>query len=171
MRKILANEIYPHPVSWFLWGVVTFVAYYVQRSQNGGSGAWATGLTAAACFLISGLSLKNFSKNDEHISALDLCVLALGLSAAWLYWSEENPQWAAMSATAADLIGYGPTILKGWKRPHDDDPISFFLNGIKFLVALGALESYSVSTALYPLAIGTTNIGVSFLLVRLRKVS
>jgi hypothetical protein len=170
-RKILNKRIHPHPVSWFLWGVVTLVAYYVQQGQDAGPGSWATGLTAIVCFGISGLCFWQFSNSNQRLSVFDFCSLALGLVACWFYWSQKSPIGAAISATIADLIGYGPTVIKGWKQPHDDDPGSFFLNGVKFFAAWGALRSYSVSTALYPLAIGATNVAVSIMLTCLRRAA
>jgi hypothetical protein len=171
VRKILNKHIHPHPVSWFLWGVVTLVAYYVQQSQDAGPGSWATGLTAIVCFGISGLCFWHFSDNDQHLSVFDVSSLALGLVACWFYWSQKSPIGAAISATIADLIGYGPTVIKGLKKPHDDDPVSFLLNGLKFFAAYGALRSYSVSTALYPLAIGAANVAVFVMLTCLRRAA
>ncbi len=166
IAQTLRTEVEPHPISWFLWGWVTFVAWLVQHSEGGRAGSWVTFFTFVVCFLISGVT---FRKYEWRIYALDKLVLVVGFIALGLYVLARNPTWAAILATTADVVGYYPTIIKGWNEPHKDSATSFALNGAKFLVAVFALGSYSLATWLYPITISIVNSGVAVMLLLRRK--
>jgi hypothetical protein len=72
-------------------------------------------------------------------------------------------------ATAIDVVGYGPTVKKGWAKPHNDSASSFALNGVKFVPAICALKSYSVTTWLYPATLVLVNGAVALMLVWRRR--
>lgn len=169
MRKAARGEIQPHPLSWALWGVVTLIAYLVQRKQNAGPGSWVVLFTWVSCFLIAIYSYYKYKWNFEPS---ELLFLIAGLAAVLCYSLSKSPWISAVFATAADVIGYYSTIKKGWIEPFKDDWLSFLLNGIKFFVAFPALQSYSIGTYLYPVTIGTMNLGMFAMLVfRQNRVS
>jgi len=165
IRKIQKGSIQPHPYSWLLWFLVTAVAFVVQRTRGGGPGSWVTGATAAVCFVISILS---FIKYRSTITRFDRFSLALGTAVLLFYVIVRSAVPSAIFATVADVIGYIPTIKNAWKEPDNDSAVSFFLNGLKFLIALPALESRSLATYLYPSTILIMNLWVSALLLMRR---
>lgn len=166
VQTIRKGGVQPHPFSWLLWGLVTLVAYLVQWSQGGEAGSWVTGFTAVVCFVIGGLTLR---KNRWQFSWFDWFSAGAGLFALGFYVFARNPTYSAIFATAADVVGYGPTIKKGWTEPHRDSATSFALNSGKFFVALFALGSYSIATWLYPATITIVNAGVAVMLLLRRK--
>jgi hypothetical protein len=161
-----AEGIKPHPFSWYLWFMVTLVAYLVQRERGGGAGSWVTALTAAACFFVATLSLLKYSWD---FSKGDWFYLLAGAGVVVCYYLVRNPTWSAVLATTADVLGYYSTIRKGWVQPHSDSALAFFLNSVKFLAALPALGSYSVATCLYPTTIFIVNGGVTTMLLERRQ--
>lgn len=161
--------VQPHPLSWILWGVVTGVAYLVQMERGGAAGSWVTGFTSCVCFLIGGFSLV---KHTWRFSRFDKVSIWFGIGVLLFYIFSKNPTHSAVLATIVDVVGYLPTIRKGWFEPHKDSATSFSLNSLKFVPALFALESYSVATWLYPATLVVVNGGVAtLLLVRRRRVS
>lgn len=165
-QTIRKGGVQPHPFSWLLWGLVTLVAYLVQRGRGGEAGSWVTGFTAAVCFLIGGLTLL---KNHWRFSWFDWFSVGAGLFVLAFYIVAKNLTQSAILATVTDVVGYGPTIRKGWTEPHRDSATSFALNSGKFLVALFALGSYSVATWLYPATITVVNGGVALMLLLRRR--
>jgi hypothetical protein len=166
-RTAEKGGIRPHPYSWLPWGLVSAVAFCVQLTQGGGLwGSLVTGLTAVACFAIVLLTL---SRHDRQFDGFDrlLLLLAFGALILYLYYflRAKNPTLSAVLATVTDVLGYGPTIKKGWRAPDTDDAPSFFLNGLKFIPAYFALESYSVATWLYPTTLAVVNGGVWVMLL------
>lgn len=164
-QTIGKSSVQPHPFSWLLWAAVTGVAFAVQVAQGGGAGSWVTGFTAIVCFVIG---ILTFLKHRWRFSWFDWASLGAGLFVLGFYILVRNPTQSAILATITDVIGYGPTIKKGWREPHKDSATSFGLNGVKFLVALPALGPYSLATWLYPLTIAWVNIGVAGML-RVRR--
>lgn len=175
-KTVREGGIEPHPFSWLLWAVVTAVAYFVQKGNGGSAGSWVTGFTAVVCLMIGLLTLF---KNEWKFSRFDWFCIVAGIFVAGIYLTGHyiagfqfggyyfaigSPVWSAVGATIADVVGYGPTLKKGWTEPHKDNATAFAFNSAKFLVALFALESYSIATWLYPLTIGVANAGVSVML-------
>lgn len=161
-QTIGKSSVEPHPFSWLLWAAVTGVAYAVQITQGGAAGSWVTGFTTVVCF---GIGILTLLKHRWHFSWFDWASLGAGLFVLGFYILVRNPTQSAILATITDVVGYGPTIAKGWREPHKDSATSFGLNGIKFLVALPALGSCSVATWLYPVTIGWVNVGVAGMLL------
>lgn len=53
----------PHPFSWIAWGLLTGIVFVAQIVKGGGAGAWATGISAVACFAIGVFALERGEKN------------------------------------------------------------------------------------------------------------
>jgi len=160
------KDIQPHPVSWFLFGLATTVAFLAQWVRGGGPGSWVTAITALVCFVISGLS---FFKYEWTFSWSDGVSASFTSIAVIFFLSAKNPMYAAVFATSADIAGYYPTIKKGWHKPLNDSVTSFALNSAKFIPALFALESYSLATWLYPAVLVMMNFAVAAGLLVRRK--
>lgn len=160
-QTIRKSGVEPHPFSWLLWAMVTGVAWIVQVAQGGGAGSWVTGFTSIVCFLIGILTLLKY---HWHFSLFDWASLGAGIFVLGFYIFVRNPTQSAILATLTDVLGYGPTIKKGWRNPHHDSVTSFGLNGLKFMVALPAIGTGSIATWLYPVTIGSINIVVAGML-------
>ena len=59
-----------------------------------------------------------------------------------------------MILTFADLAGFGPTVRKAWSRPQQESALFFGLAAVRNLLVVLALETYSLTTALFPVAVG-----------------
>jgi hypothetical protein len=156
------KSVRPHPFSWWLWGFVTGVAYLVQVNEKAGPGSWVVGFTCLSCVLIGAVS---FFRYKWTFSRFDWMSLAVGLAVFVYYLLSKNPLQSAVLATTIDVIGYGPTVRKGWFEPENDSVTSFALNSAKFIPSIFALESYSVATVLYPATLVLMNAGVAAMLV------
>jgi hypothetical protein len=170
-HKIL-NEpnIRPQPTSWLIWGLVTLIAYVMQQLRGAGPGSWTTLLTVAACVEIVYMAIRK-KKEDWRFTWLDGTSLGLALLAVSCYAATRDPTYAAVFATLADVIGYGPTISKSWSDPYSDSALAFSLNAAKFIVALPALWPWSIATSLYPLVVAIMNSIVTAILLKQRRES
>jgi len=153
-RDIFLGKTKPHAYSWLVWGIITGIGFLGQILNKGGAGAWVTGITAIISFSIFFLALKNKEKNITLSDKLSL----LGAFIAMLLWYlTSNPLGALILIILIDLFGFFPTIRKSYNKPNEETMITFFLNGLKFAIALFALESYSLITYLYPLYLTLAN--------------
>jgi hypothetical protein len=163
--QIAKKGIRPHPLSWILWSFVSGVATWLQWAKGAGPGYWVTLFTALVCFIIGVIALFLY---EPELSLFEQISFATGVVAV-AFMCAKDPRAAAAFATIADVIGYIPTIKKGWVAPHTDSVTSFALNSIKFIPALLALNAYSVATWLYPATLVIVNGGVAVMLAVRRR--
>ena len=164
----------PSPIAWIGFGFCTGVGYAVQWAEGVKGPSWTMGVTAFFCFVV-GLDALLLRYRDTKRSGTryattltQWAALGLGLItfAAWAFcyayrWSEA---WAAVLATASDLLLYIPAIIDDWKAPELDSRFAYFLNTIKFVPGL-AVMAWTFDTVLYPLALVCANTGMNLYLM------
>lgn len=167
IRNILNGSIRPHVFSWIVWGLGTFSVFLAQLAGHAGIGAWPIGVSGVISFGIALLAW--LKRGDTVITRSDWAFLAAALSAfpAWLL--TDNPLWAVVILTFADLAGFGPTVRKGWGYPHQESALFFGLVALRNLLVVLALEYYSLTTALFPAAVGLAGLLVCAMLVIRRR--
>ncbi len=153
-RQIFSGKVKPHAFSWFIWALTTGIIFVAQIVKGGGAGAWVTGLTALACFVIFVLALF---KGKRDFAKIDWVFLASALSAIVLWWITRDPTLSVILITITDTIGAFPTFRKSYYEPNQESATLFGLNSLKFVVALFALGSYTITTWLYPAILVLTN--------------
>jgi len=168
IRNILINRTKPHAFSWLLWGLLTGIVFIAQTLEGGGAGAWVTGVSSIACFIIGILA---FSKDTRGFLLFDWVFLGAALLALSFWFFVKDITTSVIIVTLVDVLGYASTLRKGWHKPGQDMVTSFGLNSIKFIFAVLALQSYSIATWLYPVAMVIMNASVAImLLLRRRKL-
>lgn len=168
IRDILKNQTKPHIFSWFLWALLTGIAFIAQLIEGGGVGAWVTGTAAVMCLVITILA---FSRGEKHITLFDwICFIGaiLGI-AVWL--TTENPLYAVIMVTIIDIVAFIPTYRKAFYKPQEETALTFALDSIRFILAIIALESLNLTTWLYPASVALTDgLFVVWLLVRRKQL-
>ncbi len=153
--SISKGETRPHPFSWFIWGLLTFIGYLAQISDDAGVGAIITLLSAIISFGIAGIGYvqrKNIiiSKSDKWAFGLSLLTIPL-----WIF--TQTPLWSVILITIIDAVGFYPTFRKSWYNPEQESILSFALGGFKHFFTILALQNYSLITALFPFSLVLTN--------------
>lgn len=168
LRDIFAGKTKPHAFSWLVWAALTAIAFFGQQSDHAGPGAWVTAATAAASIVIFVLAIKKGEKNITRSDKLNL----LGAAAALALWFvTSDPLLAIILITIVDFLGFMPTIRKSYHKPHEETLVSYVLAGLKFVLAIMALDNYTPVTWLYPASLVAANLFFVFMLaVRRRKL-
>lgn len=168
-RDIFAGKTKPHAFSWLVWASLTAIAFAGQLYAGAGPGAWITGLTAVISFIIFGLAIR---KGEKNITFSDKANL-LGAFVALAVWPfMKDPLLSIIIITVVDFLGFIPTIRKSYYKPYEETLIHYVLAGLKFVLAIVALENYSLTTWLYPTSLVAANLlFVPMLLIRRRKIS
>lgn len=165
-RDIFAGRTKPHAFTWLVWASLTTIGFAGQLSDNGGSGAYITGITAVVSFVIFFLALF---RGEKEVTQSDWFSLG-GAAAALLLWLlTDNPLLAVILITLVDFLGFVPTIRKSIRKPHEETLISYALAGLKFMLAIIALDNYSVVTVLYPASLVFANLLFVLLLISKRR--
>ncbi len=164
---VLKNKTKPHSFTWLIWSLVSGIGFFAQIADNAGPGAWVTGIAAAACFGIFLLSLR---KGEKEIALIDYVSLILA-GCALIAWSlTDEPLYATILVTITDGIAIIPTARKSFYKPYEETAISYAVAGFQFILALFALDNFSLTTALYPTFLIFANWGMYVLLIARRKV-
>lgn len=159
----------PHMFSWIIWTVVTGITGAIQLLENAGAGSWFALLN---CFLSGSIAVSAFWLGTRDIKRIDWVVLITALSSIPLWVITKNPLWSVILIVSIDAVGYIPTIRKSWHKPYGEPAIPWALSVIVFSLSFMAIESYTVTTYLYPVTFIIVNIFfVGYLLVRRRQVS
>lgn len=155
----------PHAFTWLVWSALAAIAFTAQLSAGAGIGAWVSGITVLGSGTIFVLGIlwgeKEFTRSDK----MSLAGAALAL-ATW--FALDDPLWSVVAVLAVDAFGFWPTLRKSLRKPWEESALGFGLSGMKYLVALFALETYTVTTWLYPAWIALETGGFALLLIALR---
>jgi len=168
IRNMLSGKTKPHAFSWLVWGTLTAIAFVGQVSEGAGPSAWVTGFTACVSFFIFVTALwtgeKDIAKSDW------LSLVGAGI-AMLLWWATSDPLIAVILITLIDALGFFPTFRKSYHKPYEETAITFAISGLKFVIAIIALENLTPTTWLYPASLVFMNgIFVIMLLIRRKQV-
>jgi hypothetical protein len=152
IRSIRAGVTKPHVISWAIWALGTFVVFLAQLAGAGGLGAWPIGVSGVITAYIAVLAYGK--KTDTHVTRTDWVFLAVALTALPCWALTSDPLWAVVILTGVDLAGFGPTFRASFQRPHDERIGFYFLAAVRNLLSILALERYSMTTVLFPAAVG-----------------
>jgi chromate transport protein ChrA len=147
IRSILQGKTKPHLYTHLAWGIITAIAFFAQVSDNAGPGAWAIGVTAAACLAQAALALKYGEKDITRNDHISLCISLLAI-VSWAV--TKNPLLAVILACVVDLVAYYPTFRKSWLKPWEENLTAYNIANVKLALSLTALTNVTWVTALYP---------------------
>lgn len=150
IRDVFKGKTTPHVYSWFLWGFVTFIAFGIQFSAGGGTGTYVTLTASVLCIIVCIIGFTR--KGEKDIKPIDTIFLILAFVALGLWLIAKQPAVSAVLATSIDLLGFAPTIRKSWNKPYTETLSFYLLNTLRFMLAVFALQTYAITTALYPIA-------------------
>lgn len=168
LKSIAKQHTKPHMYSWLLWSVLACIGFIGQVSDNAGPGAWNTGVTAIACFVIFLVAIKS---GDRTLSNTDKLLLGLASVAVLVQISTSNHVAAVTLATFTALIGFFFTLKKVYKKPYEESWPTFFINANRNFISLFALSTISYLTFFYPLMMLLANLSVVTMILTRRHQS
>ncbi|QGQ26154.1 hypothetical protein F1728_27265 [Gimesia benthica] len=168
IRGILKGRTKPHLFSWLIWGMTTLIVFFAQLDADGGTGAWPIGVSGVITIYIAFLSYVK--RGDISITRLDRLFFSAALLSIPCWYFTSNPMWAVILLTTIDLLGFGPTIRKAYDRPYEESLLFIFMFFLRNTFALLALESYSLTTMLFPLSISVVCLFLCTLISYRRRV-
>ena len=163
IASIRRGEVKPHVFSWVIWGLGTITVCLAQLADGGGAGAWVIGVSGLISSYIALLAYRKCGHSAIVTADWVFFAMALGALPCWFFTS--NPLWAVVMLTLVDLLGFGPTIRKAYHCPHEESSGFFALCWVRNLLVILALENYSLTTVLFPAAVGLACAVVAVLLV------
>src|SRR5271154_6830173 len=166
IAQTLRGEVRPHPLSWFLFGVLSLTGYLVQRDQGARQGSWTLLAMTLICFLFVAVSV---ARGERSFSRTEWAFVGAGGAVFALYMLTRDANAAAAMTTAIDALGYGPTFTRGWSYPRKDSVTSFPINAAKFVPSLMTMDPISFATSFYPATLLVLNTAVAIMLLMRRR--
>ena len=158
IRAIISGATKPHVFSWVIWGSTTFVVFLAQIEGKGGVGAWPIGVSGCVTIFIALLAFVK--RADITITKTDWLFFILAMSSLPFWYLTSDPLWAVVILTTVDVLGFGPTVRKVYNFPHSESLLFFALFAARNLIVIGALETHSLTTVLFPAVIAAACKGV-----------
>ena len=147
IAQTLRGEVRPHPLSWFLFGILSLTGFLVQRDEGARQGSWTLMAMTVICFLFVAASV---ARGERSFSRREWAFAVAGGAVFVVYLFTRQSNVAAAMTTLVDALGYGPTFVRGWSQPKKDSVASFALNGVKFVPSLMAMDPLSFATLILP---------------------
>ncbi len=170
IKDIVAGKTRPHIYSWISWGLVGGIVFALQVSNNAGAGAFVTLAAELACATVIYLTIKY--KVSSKITNTDKAFFLLALIALGFWLIAKQPIVSVILLTITDLLAFAPTIRKSWIAPHSETLSFYFLNILRFGLAVLSLSNYTTITMLYPITWFIANtLFVYMLIFRRRTIS
>lgn len=144
----------PHAISWLIWSLLHTFVFFEQIEAGAGPGAWVTGASAIATLFIFFLAIV---RGERRIVIFDWFCLLLVLGLFYFWSTLGDSSLAIGMATLIVVIGFIPTIRKSIHNPREETATTFALNSVKFLIAVFALNTVTLTTALYPATLFVLN--------------
>jgi len=148
IRSIRRGRTKPHVFSWVIWSATTFIVFLAQLADGGGAGAWPIGISGIITMYVA--LLAYYHKSDHMITRSDWLFFIVAMSSLPFWYFTDDPLWAVMILTTVDMIGFAPTIRKAYVYPFQEQLAFFVLMALRSVIAIGALEHYSLTTVLFP---------------------
>jgi hypothetical protein len=149
------GRVKPHAFSWFVWGLLTAIAFAAQVADHAAEGSWVTGITAAMCLAVAAWAWLRWRLSQ--ITTIDWYCFGVALAAMPLWLLAGTPLYSVILITVIDLLAYVPTFRKSWHRPYDEALFTYVTNTLKFVMAVVALPRQTIVSSLYPASIIVTN--------------
>ena len=146
LHSIYKGHTKPHAFTWFVWAILNVVGFAAVLVAGGEAGSWVLGVNAIACFAIAGVG---FYQRHVDYDLYDWLALFGGLFGTFLWWFTKNPLYAVILVSLSDCLAFSLTIRKAYKFPLEENVSSFAAGILYYILAIIALENYSVTTWLY----------------------
>lgn len=161
-RNIFKGLTKPHPFTWFGFALLNGITFVAQVVTGGGAGAWVTLVTT---FGTLGIFFLSITKGEKDITKFDvICFIGALLSiVAWKL--TDNPLSAVIIVVIADVLTFLPTYRKAYLRPHQETVTLYVMSTVKYVVSIFALTTFTLTTALFPIAIALANLLIVIILV------
>ena len=163
--QVFQGKVKPHAYTWFVWSIVSAVVFFGQVVKGAGVGAIPTAASEIFTFIIFILSLRYGFQRTTWVDTTFLVAALLGLIPWFL---TKDPTLSVVIVVTIDVLGFIPTLRKGWLEPATETPILYGSNVLRHVLALFSLQAYNVATTLHSIGMIVVNSVMTIVLISRR---
>lgn len=153
-RSIYRGVTKPHVFTWISFALLDGIVFAAQDVKGAGAGSWAAALGACMCTAVALTALR---VGHVRIVRSDWVAFAGAILGIVLWASTSDPLWAVVFSTGVNLIAIYPTARKSYADPMSESITVWSIDIFRYFFSLFALESFNLTTALFPAAIVVGN--------------
>ena len=165
IRDMFRGTTKPHIFTWLVWALIGGIGFFAQYAGGAGAGAWTTLAGAVACLFVALLTLH---RGDLKIGILDWWCFSGALFGLVLWILTKDALLAVIFVTLSDALGLVPTFRKSYARPFEETPLIYASAFVAFGFGIMALQTYSLTTLIYPVYIALSG-GTLYTLLLVRR--
>lgn len=167
VRSILKGNTKPQRITWLIWTVLVFIAFFSQLAKGA---TWSLLLTVGDAITIVIVFIFSIKYGVGGFRKIDILSL-IGAGISLLLWYLTNePAVALFLIILIDIIGSNLTILKVWKNPETENWVGWAMCGVGGLFGILSVGSFNLILLAYPVYICLAN-SVIAIIVLIRKNS
>ena len=145
----LRGQATPQRSSWFIWGLLSVIAFTSVLHSGGARGLVFTGAQMLGTNTVFLLSLWRGTGSIARPS--DATVLGLSALGLLLWWWTDNAAWAMALAIAVGSAGGSLTIAKAFSRPRSEVLTPWVLQWLAAGFGVASVFGASAMETAYPL--------------------
>lgn len=168
LRDTFQGRTRPHLVSWFLWTMVSFIAFGLQWSEGAGAGSYANFAMGLICSVLFFASLKN---GNKQVRSIDLAFFVMAILSIILWLIVKKPVISIILVVLIDVFSFIPTFIKSWYHPWEETLSTWLLNTLRQGIIILSISDLNLVTLLFPLyAFIANSLFCTLLLLRRRAL-
>jgi len=171
LRDCVKKKTRPSVYTWMIWTIMTLIAFVAQLKYGAGPGSFVLGIQAVINVIVLVFAFRNNLKKRK-INWVDKTCFSLAIIAILLWLVTGQGFYAVVLVTLADALAFTITIKKTYFFPYEETVVTYVFAGIKHFLAIVAMESYSITTTLFPAYLVIFNIiFVTMAIIRRKKIT
>jgi hypothetical protein len=157
LYDILKGKTKPQRITWFIWGVLSTIAFISQAQLHGGWSLVFVGLNALGGVLVFLLSLHYGVGGWTRLDQVALVVASVGVI---ISLAIKQPIVALAGVVLADAAGVVPTIRKTLHDPESETTITWLLIGTASLLGALSVGRLEFGLLLYPVYLALSDYAI-----------
>lgn len=150
IRDIIKGTTKPNLVTWSLWFIAPMIAVSAAMSEGVGWSVLPMFMAGLCPFLVLIFSLIS-RRSYWGLTKFDFVCGLLSVLALILWWLTKNPTVAIIFAIASDGLAGLPTIIKSWKYPETETPVTYLFGVFSAAVSFFAIKKWIFASYSLPI--------------------
>lgn len=162
LRDIFRLKTKPERATWFIWLVLSVIAFFAQLAEGATHSLWLVGVQTCGVLIIFLLSIKFGVGGLVRRDVLALSAAGVGLL---LWYYTNNATLGLLIAIVVDAVGASLTIAKAYKEPESETMSTWILSGTAGIFATLAVGSFDYVLLAFPVYVILINYAVVLAMV------
>jgi hypothetical protein len=146
---VVKGIAHPNPVSWFLWGIASMVAFCAQLGDLQPQ-SFVTLVLGLTPLIISFIAVARNGLR-AHFTPFTLLCGALAVAGIVFWQIADSPVLALLFAMASDILASLPTIHKAYRDPESEYALPYLLSALSMIITLITIKTWAFTIYAFPL--------------------